>query len=45
MATVFWDREDILRFDWLQEKTRINRDYYVVELKELRQATKRGEGS
>ncbi|KAI6659655.1 hypothetical protein LOD99_14578 [Oopsacas minuta] len=39
MATVFWDRN--YHFDWLPEKTTINSDYYVGELKELRQAIKR----
>ncbi|KAI6651841.1 hypothetical protein LOD99_4720 [Oopsacas minuta] len=41
MATVFWDREGIIHLDWLPEKTTINSDYYVDELKELRQAIKR----
>ncbi|KAI6658658.1 hypothetical protein LOD99_11003 [Oopsacas minuta] len=41
MATVFWDREEIIHLDWLPEKTTINSDYYVDELKELRQASKR----
>ncbi|KAI6648252.1 hypothetical protein LOD99_12061 [Oopsacas minuta] len=41
MATVFWDREGIIYLDWLPEKTTINSDYYVDELKELRQAIKR----
>ncbi|KAI6648266.1 Histone-lysine N-methyltransferase SETMAR-like [Oopsacas minuta] len=40
MATVFWDREGIIYLDWLPEKTTINSDYYVDELKELRQAIK-----
>ena len=41
MATVFWDNEGILLLDWLPEKTTINSDYYIEELKELRQAIKR----
>ncbi|KAI6646077.1 Mariner transposase [Oopsacas minuta] len=41
MATVFWDREGIIHPHWLPEKTTINSDYYVDELKELRQAIKR----
>ena len=41
MATVFRDREGIIHLDWLPEKTTINSDYYVEELKELRQAIKR----
>ncbi|KAI6646965.1 Transposase [Oopsacas minuta] len=40
MATVLWDREGIIHLDWLPEKTTINRDYYVDELKELRKASK-----
>ncbi|KAI6646056.1 Mariner transposase [Oopsacas minuta] len=40
MATVFWDSEGIIHLDWLPEKTIINNDYYVDELKELRQAIK-----
>ncbi|KAI6653021.1 histone-lysine N-methyltransferase SETMAR-like [Oopsacas minuta] len=38
MATVFWDREEIIHLDWLPKKTTINSDYYVDELKELRQS-------
>ncbi|KAI6647488.1 Histone-lysine N-methyltransferase SETMAR-like [Oopsacas minuta] len=41
MATVLWDKEGIIHRDWLPEKTTINSDYYVDELKELRQAIKR----
>ena len=41
MATVIWDREGILLLDKLPEKTTIDSDYYIVELKELRQAFKR----
>ena len=41
MATVFWDREGILLLDWLPEKTTISSDYYIEELKELRQGIKR----
>ncbi|KAI6655304.1 Transposase [Oopsacas minuta] len=41
MATVFCDRKGIIHLDWLPEKTTINSDYYVDELKELRQAIKR----
>ena len=41
MATVFLDREGILLLDWLPEKTTMNSDYYIEELKELRQAIKR----
>ena len=40
MATVFWDRERILLLDWLPEKTSINSDYYVEELKQLREKIK-----
>ncbi|KAI6655685.1 Histone-lysine N-methyltransferase SETMAR-like [Oopsacas minuta] len=41
MATVFWDREGIIYLDCLPEKTTINSDYYVDELKKLCQAIKR----
>ncbi|KAI6657067.1 Histone-lysine N-methyltransferase SETMAR-like [Oopsacas minuta] len=40
MATVFWDTEGIIHLDWLPEMTTINSDYYLDELKELRQAIK-----
>ena len=40
MATVFWDREGILLEDWLPENTTINSDYYIEELKLLRQKIK-----
>ncbi|KAI6657848.1 Transposase [Oopsacas minuta] len=33
MATAFWDREGIIHLDWLPEKTTINSDYHVDELK------------
>ncbi|KAI6658206.1 hypothetical protein LOD99_15475 [Oopsacas minuta] len=42
METVFWDRGGIIHLDWLPEKKTINSDYYVEELKELRQVIKRG---
>ena len=38
MASVLWDRAGILLTDWLPEKTTINSDYYITELKELRAA-------
>ncbi|KAI6658757.1 Transposase [Oopsacas minuta] len=41
MATVFCDRGGNIHFDWLPEETTINSDYYVDELKELRQVIKR----
>ena len=41
MATVFWDRKEILSIDWLPGKTTINSDYYISEFEELLEVIKR----
>ena len=41
MSTVFWDRKGIPSIDWFPDKTTINSDYYLSELRELREVIKR----